>query len=176
MGPVRLPFGFGSLCSPADVSETHTCSGALKQTAAIRHSSRYTRSVGTRPWFRSSSPQTVGQRASLVMNLPYHESYPLIPPYPLYSFYSQPMLCAPLKQPLKRTKVLQVSQPASHQVLMRPAGSVLGPNQTGDGIVLAPSALYTPSCLTPTPFSPDILENHGRLSTHGTFGNGQCVC
>ncbi|KAK7901586.1 hypothetical protein WMY93_018355 [Mugilogobius chulae] len=122
---------------------------ALKQTATIRHSSRCTRSVGTRPWFRSSGLQT-----------------------PLHSIQSHPMLCACLKQPLKRTEVLQVSQPASHQVLMRPAGSVLGPNQTGDGIVLAPSALYTPSCITPTPFPPDILENHGRLSTHGTFGNG----
>ncbi|XP_059929850.1 methylated-DNA--protein-cysteine methyltransferase [Gadus macrocephalus] len=27
MGPVRLPFGLGSPCSPADVSATHTCSG-----------------------------------------------------------------------------------------------------------------------------------------------------
>lgn len=90
MGPVRLPFGLGSLCLLADVSEMHTCSGALKQTAAIRHSSRYTRSVGTRPWFRSNGPQTVGQRPSLVMNPPYHESYPLVSLYPLFSIQPQP--------------------------------------------------------------------------------------
>ncbi|KAF3841981.1 hypothetical protein F7725_023932 [Dissostichus mawsoni] len=115
MGPVRLPFGLGSLCLPADVSETHTCSGALKQTGAIRHSSRYTRSVGTRPWFRSNGPQTVGQRPSLVMNPPYHESYSLVPLYPLHS--NQPRPSLPLfmvrsffTQALERTEVAQVSQ------------------------------------------------------------------
>lgn len=115
MGPVRLPFGLGSLCLPADVSETHTCSGALKQTGAIRHSSRYTRSVGTRPWFRSNGPQTVGQRPSLVMDPPYHESYPLVSLYPLHSIQPQPslplfMVCTSLTQALKRTEVAQVSQ------------------------------------------------------------------
>lgn len=117
MGPVRLPFGLGSLCSPADVSETHTCSGALKQTGAIRHSSRRTRSVGTRPWFRSNGPQTVGQWPSLVMNPPYHESYPLVPsmptplrPDPEPSSLPPLVVRSPLKQALERTEVPQVSR------------------------------------------------------------------
>lgn len=115
MGPVRLPFGLGSLCLLADVSETHTCSGALKQTAAIRHSSRYARSVGTRPWFRSNSPQTVGQRPYLVMNPCSHESYPPVPLRPLRSNRPQPssppfMVCASLKQALKCTEEARVAQ------------------------------------------------------------------
>lgn len=69
-GPVRLPFCLGSLCSPADVSETHTCSGALKRTGAIRHSSRNACFVRTRPWFQSNSPKTVGQWTSLVVSPP----------------------------------------------------------------------------------------------------------
>lgn len=69
--------------------------------------------------------------------------------------------------------------PASHQLLMRPAGSLLGPNQTGDGTDLALSAFYTPPprSLTPTLHCPpDILGNHGRLSMWDRFGNGQSVC
>lgn len=69
--------------------------------------------------------------------------------------------------------------PASHQLLMRPAGSLLGPNQTGDSTDLALSALYTPLPRSPTPTlpcPPDILENHERLSMRDRFGNGQSVC
>lgn len=69
--------------------------------------------------------------------------------------------------------------PASHQLLMRPAGSLLGPNQTEDSTDLALSALYTPPPRSPTPTlpcPPDILENHGRLSSQDRFGNGQSVC
>ncbi|MEQ2246513.1 hypothetical protein ILYODFUR_000041 [Ilyodon furcidens] len=146
MGPVRLPFGLGSLCLPADVSESHTCSGAFKQTTAIRHSSRYARSVGTRPWFWSNSPQTAMLHTTFVdVCMHVHVS----------------------------------CHPASHQLLMRPAGSLLGPNQTGDGTDLALSDLYTPPPRSPTPTLPclpDILENHCSLSMRDRFGNGQGVC
>lgn len=70
-------------------------------------------------------------------------------------------------------------QPASYQVLMRPAGSVLGPNQTGEtaqswlSFRLVHPTSPKPPAHPPSP--PDILENHGRLSTQGRFGNGMFV-
>lgn len=70
-------------------------------------------------------------------------------------------------------------QPVSHQVLMRPAGSVLGPNQTGEtaqswlSFRLVHPTSPKPPAHPPSP--PDILENHGRLSTHGRFGIAVCL-
>lgn len=60
-------------------------------------------------------------------------------------------------------------QPASHQVLMRPAGSVLGPNQTGETAqswLRPPRTPHFPEPPAHPASPPHILEDHGPLSTH----------